>query len=674
MSKRSHGTAGAFDAFVRALVGLGTTPSWTALPPATVPGSLPRALGQGVLQGRLPREAQGPCTGDTAPQPVEALRHEGQRSVVELGTILWHAMAGARDAPELAPWMTRPQTDPIVALTLSRQRLGEYAVREPLDRSFALPGDRVWLVEIERARGDTPAAVAVWRSPGPDGEWRTRCACLWTHGRIGTPEHPLVIGAQWDERTNEATAGACVLGPSWDQATRAASDGAREATLARRQSLIGKEVMAQIAMPAALAWLDAHAGTARPAGRVGAETGSGTRIVAPVPGAQRTPPPAWLDARAEWAVEALVIGTAREGFRIGASCPVEAWRHGWAGYAEMAAVAWYAIADQRAQIDADRWAAMEKALRDGALEERCAHPALAATSALVRKMVVQTGRSHVARASDARTLCALEVPARLWRALGEAGPCPGGTLEPDLAERWWLVEIEAPAEDEPNAVALWEADGAEVTLAAFLCPGERGEPPFVTVVTWCTGPEGARNGAGLAALRAPPVADDPASPESRAGLEQVVEALAAPETGAVARTKAAIMVHLEADGQAAPLGAYRPSAGGAALRCETPRTGQRSPTALFAIERAPEPERDDSHGAGGGQGPRAGARLEERQRVRAHWKRQAYGPRHSKRRRRIIESYKRGPKPGEDQILMTRLAEGRSPGHVAHTAPEEGGQ
>ena len=60
------------------------------------------------------------------------------------------------------------------------------------------------------------------------------------------------------------------------------------------------------------------------------------------------------------------------------------------------------------------------------------------------------------------------MPARLWRALAEAGPGPHPPREPDLSERWWLVEIEHPADDEPNAIALWETDGDEVALAAFL--------------------------------------------------------------------------------------------------------------------------------------------------------------------------------------------------------------
>ena len=655
MSKRD--TSGAFDSFARAIVGLGATPGWTGLPPPTTPGSLARGLGQGVLQGRLPRGVNG--ASGTAPQPAEALEREGQRSVAELGAILWHAMGGPHDAPELAPWMARAHADPIVALTLSRQRLGEYAVREPMDRNTAFPGPCVWLIEIERAKGDTPAAIAVWRSPGPNGEWRTRCACVWTHGRIGSGTHPLVIGAQWGREATDAVAGACVLGPSWNEAARAAGARSRDAVLERRQNLIGKHMIARITVPAALAWLDAHAGTARSAGRVEAtDAGNGARIVVPVPGATRTPLPPWLAGDVGRAAEAIVIGAAREGWRTGASCPVAPWRRGWAGYAEAGAVAWRAISDLRTPIDAETWCAMERSLGEENLEERSPHPALVATSALVRTMLEQTGRNHVARGPDRRTLCALEVPARLWRALGEAGPCPGGTPEPDLTERWWLIEIEAPPDDEPNAVALWESEGAEVVLAAFLHPRERGQAPFVTVVTWRTGADGDRSVEGLAALRAPIHVNDPDNPASRAGLKQVVETLAAPAIGAIARAKTAITVHLESDGRAAPLAQYRSSAGGVTARGDTARRGTESATALFAIERAPEPERAEPHGAGGGQGIGGRGPLEERQRVRAHWKRQAFGPRLARRRRIVVESYERGPAPHDDQIVMTRLAKG----------------
>ena len=429
MSKRRHGTGGASDALVHAIVGLGAVPGWAKLPPPTKPGSRGRALGQGVLHGRLPRGDPRACLVDATPLPIQSMQQEGQRSVAELGAILWLAMDGAREAPELEPWMAAPHTDPIIALSISRRHLAEYAVPEAIDRNAAFPGERVWLVEIERAKGDVPGGIAVWRSRGAHGEWRTRCACVWTHGRIGSTTHPLVIGAQWDTNGNDAAAGACVIGPSWDDATGVAGGAA---VLARRQNAIGKQMMARIVVPAALAWLDHHGGVARPAGRFGAQVGHTLSdragpgrpacTVRPAPAVARTQPPPWLSADVERAVEAIVIGAAREGFRIGASCPAEAWRRGWAGYAEMGAVAWHPIADRKAQIDAATWVAMERAACEDRLAPVSVHPGLAATSALVRKMLEQTGRNHVARAPDARALCALEVSAKLWRALAEAGP------------------------------------------------------------------------------------------------------------------------------------------------------------------------------------------------------------------------------------------------------------
>ena len=660
MSKRARDTGGAFDAFVHAVVGLGAVAGWADLPPATAPGSLGRAFGQGVLHGRLPWGANGAHRLETSPLFAEQTQHESQRSVAELGAILWHAMGGPREAPELEAAMAPPHTDPIVALSLPRRRLAEFAVPEGVDRSFAFPGDRVWLIAIERARGDTPAGIAVWRSRGADGEWRTRCACVWTQGRIGSTTHPLVIGAQWGTDGSDAVAGACVLGPSWDDACRAATDASRTAVLARRRNAIGPQMMARIAIPAALAWLDEHGGVARPAGRFGTGEWAGhrPRIVHPVrvPGHRRAP--AWLDATPERAVETIVLRTAGEGWRVGASCPVRAWRDGWAGYAELGAVAWAAIDDLDRRTDSDTWTALERALRKDALEVRSAHPALEATSALVRKLLEQTGRNHVARAPDARTLCALEVPARLWRALREAGPCPEPPAPPDLNRWWWLVEIEHPADDEPNAIALWEEDGLEVVLAAFLGVEHGHNPPYLTVIAWRTGADGERSRAGVAVLGSPMRVDDPDNPESQAGAIQVIDALAAPDTGAVARAKRAITLHLANDGAPAPLGLYRPSNADAARARQGPAATRPPPTTLFALSRAPEPERADRH-ATGRRGHRhgGGRRLLARQEVGPHWKRQAHGPRHSKRRWQLIERYERGPAPEDDQVVLTRLAE-----------------
>ena len=182
---------------------------------------------------------------------------------------------------------------------------------------------------------------------------------------------------------------------------------------------------------------------------------------------------------------------------------------------------------------------------------------------------------------------------------------------------------------------------------------------FPTVVTWRTTSEGERSEVGVAVLTGLIKADDPESPESRTGTRQVIDVLAAPDSGAIARAKTAIAMHLENDGRATPLASYRASTGSTSTqRQEVPR-GRRSITALFAIERAPEPEPPEERPTGEGHRGTGNGRLRERHHVRAHWKRQAYGPKHSKRRWKVIEGYTRGPEPEEDQIAMTRLAEGQ---------------
>ena len=129
-------------------------------------------------------------------------------------------------------------------------------------------------------------------------------------------------------------------------------------------------------------------------------------------------------------------------------------------------------------------------------------------------------------------------------------------------------------------------------------------------------------------------------------------------TGTIARVRSAIGLHLSADEDPTALGPYRASTAGA----QTPREAAREPrgafTALFALRRASEPERGEDR-ATAKAGHRHGGRepLFELQEVAPHWKRQAHGPRHSRRRWIVIERYERGPAPTEDQIEVTRLAE-----------------
>ena len=86
MSKRHHDTGGAFDALVQVIMGMGAASGWAGAPAATAPGTLGRALGQGVLHGRIPH---GTRSAEAFPRPAREVQHEGRRSVAELGAILW---------------------------------------------------------------------------------------------------------------------------------------------------------------------------------------------------------------------------------------------------------------------------------------------------------------------------------------------------------------------------------------------------------------------------------------------------------------------------------------------------------------------------------------------------------------------------------------------------------
>ena len=652
-------TVGALDAFVHAVIGDRAGRPRPA--PRATPENIARTFGEGLVRTLQAREndARAPRIG--APIRTTEIAHEGQRSTVELSTLLWHAMDGPREAPDLATQLPALHADPIIALSIGRSRRAEYAVTDRFGRTCAFPGKALWLIEIEHAKGDVPNAVALWRSPDATGGWETRCACLWTKRRDEAAASVLLIGARWRPDGADATGAACRLGPAVDGESPMNAKK-RKRQIERRREAIGPEMIARIAAPAALAWLDQHEGEIRPGGRIGIDAGQSAperRIVHTVPAPAKTTPPAWMTTTPARAAEAIVVRAAGEGWRIGGSCAVGAWREGWAGRAELGAIAWHALGNPDKAVDAQRWRAIEAEAAAGALDEDSAHPALAATSALVRKMLTQIGREHVAGAPDERTLCAIEIPARLWRALAAAGACPDGPAKVDLDDRWWFVEIERPGDDEPNAIALWKhEDGSETTLTAFLAPDGRTGATWPTIVSWRTRPSAERTHGGVAVLAFPMRVDDPKSPQSQAGAKTVIDAMTAPDTGPIARAKTAIALHLATDGRATPLGRYHPSGRHTRAGSATaPAADTRTPT-LFALERAPEPEPAEAHARGDEQHGSDGGRLRTRHHVRAHWKRQAFGPQLARRRWIVVEGYARGPTPREDQIVMTRIAEG----------------
>ena len=357
------------------------------------------------------------------------MTHEGQRSVAELGAILWHALGGALDAPEFEPQIAPPHTDPVVALAhlppaprrvrrarsdrpqhrvpgtarvahRNRARQGRHArrrrgVAKPRDRRRMAHALRVYL-DTRADRVDDPPACDR-RAVGGRRQQRTRGGVR-ARGLVGAGD---TRGRRRSEERRDRTA------PERDRQADDGADrdpgGARVARRTRRSRPPCGTVRCRTTGKGRTPRAHRATRCAHPRAR------RRRRGSAPHPSVR---------------VEAIVLRTAGEGWRVGAACPVREWSDGWAGYAELGAVAWAAIDDLDRRTDSNTWSAMEQAFREDRLAHASAHPALEATSALVRKMLEQTGRNHVAHAPDERTLCALEVPARLWRALAEAGPCP----------------------------------------------------------------------------------------------------------------------------------------------------------------------------------------------------------------------------------------------------------
>ena len=621
-----------------------------------------------------------PSRSDTSHQRIESLRrgiarsehaartgpaaeHEATRAIAELGALALHAMIGGNDPNRTNTPVERPNDDPIIALSLSRQRLSEYARGHGIARALDFPGPRVWLIEVEHARRDTPSTIAVWRSRSPTGEACTRCACVWIHDTGASPSHPLVVGARWDRHGGGTIASACVIGPSPTVTARASAKVKRSGTLEQRKNAMTNKIVNNIAYRAALAWHDAHAGHAPATGSIRAiDTSAATAHtqVRCTPAPQPGSPPAWLDTEPRRGIEAIVIEAAREGWRLGPGNPVSGWRTGWAGLAEAGAIGWTLTGHPPEPIATGTWNGVARGLAEGEPPDRAhAHPALGALAALVHTMLSETGRQHIAHDPDKAGLYALQIPAALWRALRSTGATPAGLRPHPLGTEWWIVEIERPGAEDPNTIALWHdsESNEEIALAAFLCAdGTRRNA--LSIATWRTRADGTTAGAAVAMMRCPPHIHDPADPEREAAMHQVVEMLSTPDTGPIARAKIAIALQVANHGEGQPLQPYRRAAPSesAKVRPSPPRAAPMQD--LFALDRAPEPlaARPDNDKISAS-GSRASPTLSARQVVSAHLKHQAFGPKLARRRWIVIEHYHRGPTPREDQIAVTRLAE-----------------
>ena len=257
-------------------------------------------------------------------------------------------------------------------------------------------------------------------------------------------------------------------------------------------------------------------------------------------------------------------------------------------------------------------------------------------------------------------------PRRCGGRSARRGRARGARPSPDLSERWWLIEVEAASRrraERHRAMGEQRRSGHACSVPLPRRAGRSAVHHGCDVQPAPTGSVAHKDSQRCARPSTPTNPDNPrAAQDCSTSSRRSPRRTQAP----FARAKTAIAVHLESDGRAAPLAQYRPSAGGATARGERLHRGNGAATALFAIERAPEPERAESHGAGGGQG------LGEARHSRSA---SAYA-RTGSARRSVLGSpddgesssraYQRGPVPEDDQIVLTRLAER----HGGDQAPE----
>ena len=296
------------------------------------------------------------------------------------------------------------------------------------------------------------------------------------------------------------------------------------------------------------------------------------------------------------------------------------------------------------------------------------------------KVLTQTRRHAVIQYRAPGTVYGLKVPDKLWRAISEAGPHPQPSdVHADGA--WWYVEIEAPGPGEPRAVGLWnqtDANGETLkTGIGIWTNGPDASPETPVLVAWRIEPGDPRPGGSWAVIGrdgTTPIAPGTISYQfHRSGdrdreMEERSYVLFGGEHPLVDRVRAAITEHL-VRGKSEPLqlapGPLRPA------RTNGGDTGDDAPEAagsesVFVLVRAPEPVRSSADP--GGADPRERGRdgldrpLGERHYVNAHYKRQAHGPGSQLRKIICVEGYWRGPEPGDDEIMLTRMAEGASAG------------
>lgn len=717
MAKRRKQLTSAWDAVIRAAVRTGQAGAMRVASDGRLkddghgPRTLSHLLAQGIVTARTLMAAnEAESQGLDFRPDVDArtlldipLREDAQ-GMLGLAAIAWRELRDPNNPTLLDALVPVPNDDPVITMRLSAQRIAEFTEAGPTLPPIDAYERRIWYIEIERPTASQPRALVRWRATTDDGKvGHVRMCAVWTHGRDASVHAPLVVSMSWriaEESVGKLGGMRWPLFDGYSFTQYAMGDRVR----ARYERLKDHDIPV-VTHRAIQAWALAenmgrapepgrfcrelgqerlarkttdHEAQARDQERVAQELlGRPLHTLASCPHgsegrSKHLPPPTALDA----VLMAAAQATDHAGFTpTDSSADHRLWSEEWWARAEQGMVMWHVTTSrpEEGELVDGRYRFINAPVDE--LLRRPTPVAIKCASHFMMQILTQTRRAQAIRSRMAGTIHGIRIPPRLWRALGEAGAHPE-PLDPFAEDRWWYAEIEAPGPGEPRGVAVWlhtGPDGArDESGIAIWTEGPHASPKTPVVIGWRIpwGTPRRKVMLGWARLEPVPYANGvpgPVLPDEVADhYQQLADTAVQADHSVVARVYAAISEHLTR-GTVEPLTLGIPAFGTAEVGKPDIQTGASAPTgtlrariadSIFQLIRAPDPvapdPRERARHSGTGQGQDA---LTERHYVRAHYKRQAYGPEQSLRRVICVEGYWRGPDPDPEHVPLERLAD-----------------
>ena len=703
--------ASGWDAVVRAaarcgyVAGLQTTPEGRLKSNAVGSRTLAETIAQGIVftraicaDGEARRRENTADAGDARTLAGMPLR-ESARGPLELASIAWRELRDSDRTDPLGALVPVPHNDPLIAVRLTKRRVAEFDAAGPTAPPLGDYDARVWYIEIDRPAKGLPRALARTRIVDPDGETTGNRVCaIWTEGHEASFDRPLIVSLSWPTGGESAQGGA-MRWPLPDERGLQSVDPAP--IVAARRELLLSHCVPVLLHRAIGAWTQAKNSGREPAtggferrrGRMRVTKGARSdrsrtteyrnlarrlrqQALVSVPEC-----PYGVEALTEvlptpgTGLDAVLMAAARTADAAGGA-PVDEtnpplWSERWWVRAEQGVVLWHMFTSpiEPGELVDSRF--RQVALDIEGILQRTAPMAIKCAGEFIWQTLTQTQRAEVIQSRAPGTIHGLKVPPRLWRAIAEAGPHP--ELADIYAEdRWWYVEIETPAPGEPRAMALWlhrEPDGTKVESGfGIWTEGHHASLESPVLIGWRMPPDVPARQMGWAKLDEMPYANG--APGPSLGEDVHDEFMAMAERALVGRESvqervcAAITEHLTR-GTSEPLalsadGVREANRSAGTLRTAVSEQPPPETQSIFALVRAPDPVLADAAtkvevtGKGMERGPPA-----EHHYVRAHFKRQAYGPKQSLRRVICIEGYWRGPEPDELHVVLERMSDER---------------